>query len=123
MSHTLISRTHIGGDSLGTVVLITVFALSAVCAAPYSSSDANAVAELDVPDLITHTHRLSNYLVAYDQGEMALSPALLQGVQVRAADTTMGNCNFDIVRTERLRLDGSYLQVEVVLWICNGKAD
>lgn len=101
--------THIRRDALRAVVLVIVVAWSALHTTTDLRANTDTVTDLDVFNILSNSHRLSDNLVSNDEREMALAPALLEGVQVRAADTAVGDGDFDVVGAEGLWFEGSDL--------------
>ena len=71
----------------------------------YVYADADAVAGLDALDGAADANRLADDLVANDERELALAPALLKRVHVRAAHAAVGDGDLDVVLLKGLWLE------------------
>ena len=74
-------------------------------------TDANAIAHLDALDVGTDSSSVSNDFVTDDEGKLALSPPLLQSVDIRAAYAAVSDGDLDVLVLEGLRLELCDLQV------------
>lgn len=93
---------HVGVNLLRAVVLVPVLALSALHARPDLRANSDTVSDLDSLDLVADAHGLADDLVSDDEGQLALAPALLEGMHVGAAHAAVADGDFDVVGLERL---------------------
>lgn len=112
------AATHIGRDSFRTVVLQTIAALSALHTASDVGSDTDTVAGLDMLDVVTDPDGLPDDLMSDNKGQLALAPALLEGVKVRPTDTAVGDGEPNVVGGEVLRFESGDLEVGEALRVC-----
>ncbi len=98
--------THIRLYTLWAVVLVIVVARSALHTTTDLRANTNTVTDLDVLDILPNSYRLSDNLVSNDEREMAFAPTLLERMQIRAADTTVCDGDFDVVGAESLWFEG-----------------
>ena len=103
--------TYVGVDAVGAVVLVAVFAGTAGEAAAAHGANADGVADFDALDAVADVGRGADDLVANDEGELGIAPALGEGVDVGAADAAVGDGELDVVWFERLRLEFDHLEV------------
>lgn len=121
-SKQMVGKTHVGRHSLRTIVLITIIALSTLHAATDGCPNVDTIPDFDALHVVPESNGLPNDFVAYDEGKLAFTLALLESVQVRTTDTAVGDSNLDVRRTERLGLDGCDLQIQIVLGVYQVKA-
>ena len=100
-----------------TIVLISFLTLFAGQAATDLRSDADTVADFDSLDVGPDASSVANNLVPDYQRKLALAPALLKSVHIRATHTTMCDSDLNIVSLKVLRLEIRDLQLFEVLGI------
>ena len=110
--HPRTRSAYVGIDhAVIAVVLVAIFATLALHAATNLGTDADALADLELLDVLAHPGHNPDDLVADNKRERAgAAPALAEGVHVRAADATVRNGELDVVIREVLRLERHYVE-------------
>ena len=99
--------TYVGVDhAVIAIVLIAVLAALALHTAADLGADADALADLELLDVLANPGHYPDDLVANDERERAsAAPSLAEGMHVRAADTAVRDSKLDVVIREILRLE------------------
>lgn len=82
---------------LGAVVLVVGLAGTAFQARVNLRANANSVPDVDTLDVGADACGVSNDLVAYYERKLGFAPAGGERMNVAAADTTVGDGNFDVI--------------------------
>ena len=84
----------------------------------YVRANTDTIAYLYTLYVIADADNLSNNLMSHNERQLALAPALLEGVNVRATDATVRNSDFDIVGLKGLGLELSDVEVAEAPRVC-----
>lgn len=81
---------------MGTVILVVRLAKLALQTCSDLSTDANTISNLDSGHLVADLNSLANDLMTDANGEWAVTPASIDGVDVGATDTTALDLDVDV---------------------------
>jgi hypothetical protein len=114
----LTERSVVGVDRLGAVVLVVVVAPLTVQTRQDLSANTDSLADLEFGNLVTNVGDGTDNLVSWDDPVGAQgTPTASNGVDVGAANTTVGDGDGDIVRALGLELVLVDSEVGVVLGV------
>ena len=92
-------------DGVRTVVLLVGLAVGAGQVCLNLRTDTDTVTFLDGLDILANPDSLANDLVANAERHRSITPAAIDGVQVRSADTAALNGDIDVAVLESLELE------------------
>ena len=109
--------TYVGLNGVGTVVFVPFLARPARQAAPSLRTDASRVARLEVRDPVADAGDGADNFVSDHKRKLRLAPSLREGMDIRAADTAVGDGYLDVLGGKGLRPEFCDLEVIPLGWI------
>ena len=110
-------RAYVSVQLIWAVVLVALVARPAFHAAGDLRADADALADLELIDLVADTGDVPDDLVAGDERQLGFAPTLAERMDVGAAHAAVGDGDLDIVFFEGLRLERRQLEVRPLRWV------
>ena len=77
-------------------------------------ADADALADLELGDLVADTGDMPDDLVSGDERQLGFAPALAERVDIGTTHAAVGDGDFDVVLFEGLRLERRQLEIRPI---------
>lgn len=111
-------KPYISIDAFRAVILVVHLARLALQARADLRAHPDAISGLELLDVVSDARHGADDLMARNERELALAPALRERVHVGAAHAAMCDSELDIVRFEGLRLEVDDCEILPLIWVC-----